>query len=162
MDVRDNTKKSRRMREGSQNSSAGTLSARYRNPSGRLKARARLEDNDGNLFGWLDASLSRDRPQSRDCSRGIKESYGNTCSSYRTRAEHRHHSRNKGHSRIMKIGRESESPLYCVSESGTSDGGHWKSKSKRHKPIDEDDLAVPWSCEEVDPFTPRIRNFKSL
>nr|GEY24832.1 reverse transcriptase domain-containing protein [Tanacetum cinerariifolium] len=27
--------------------------------------------------------------------------------------------------------------------------------------IDEEDLEVPWSCEEVDPFTPRIRNFKS-
>ncbi|GJT56388.1 reverse transcriptase domain-containing protein [Tanacetum coccineum] len=47
-------------------------------------------------------------------------------------------------------------------ESGTSDEGHWNSKSKRHKPTDEDDLVVPWSCEEVDPFTPRIRNFKSL
>ncbi|GJY88698.1 hypothetical protein Tco_0503326 [Tanacetum coccineum] len=44
----------------------------------------------------------------------------------------------------------------------TSDGGHWKSKSKRHKPTDEDDLVVPWSCEEVDPFTPRIHNFKSM
>ncbi|GJV70383.1 reverse transcriptase domain-containing protein [Tanacetum coccineum] len=28
--------------------------------------------------------------------------------------------------------------------------------------MDEDDLAVPWICEEVDPFTPQIRNFKSL
>nr|GEU51998.1 reverse transcriptase domain-containing protein [Tanacetum cinerariifolium] len=35
------------------------------------------------------------------------------------------------------------------------------SKSKRHKPMDEDDLKMPWMCEEVDPFTPRIRNFKS-
>ncbi|GKG06880.1 hypothetical protein Tco_0329849 [Tanacetum coccineum] len=25
----------------------------------------------------------------------------------------------------------------------------------------KDDLAVPWICEEVDPFTPRICNFKS-
>ncbi|GJY03153.1 reverse transcriptase domain-containing protein [Tanacetum coccineum] len=204
LDFGDNTKKSRRMREGSQNSSAGTLSARYRNPSGRLKVRDRLEDNDGNVFGRLghrrqsafdrlsdtyspsttksgpdrtssrdhshsrgrphrrDSSLSRDRPRSRDRSRGIEESYGNTCSSYRTRAGHGHHSRDRGRSRIMKRGRESESPLSRVSESGTSDGGHWKSKSKRHKPTDEDDLAVPWSCEEVDPFTPRIRNFKSL
>nr|GEY71568.1 reverse transcriptase domain-containing protein [Tanacetum cinerariifolium] len=36
-----------------------------------------------------------------------------------------------------------------------------KSRSKRRKPTDEEDLAVPWSCEEVDPFTSRIRNFKS-
>ncbi|GJS78788.1 hypothetical protein Tco_0728669 [Tanacetum coccineum] len=26
---------------------------------------------------------------------------------------------------------------------------------------DEEDLAVPWTCEDVDPFTPRIRNFRS-
>ncbi|GJR29150.1 reverse transcriptase domain-containing protein [Tanacetum coccineum] len=203
LDFGDNTKRSRRMKEGSQNSSAGTLSARYRNPSERPKVRDRLKDNDGNVFGRLgrqrqsvfdrlsdtyspsttksgpdrasskdhshnrghphkrDSSLSRDRPRSRDRSRSIKESYDNTCSSYRTGASHGYHSRDKDRSRIMKKGRESESPLSRVSESGTSDGGHWKSKSKRHKPTDEDDLAVPWSCEEVDPFTPRIRNFKS-
>ncbi|GKE62827.1 reverse transcriptase domain-containing protein, partial [Tanacetum coccineum] len=34
--------------------------------------------------------------------------------------------------------------------------------SKRHNPTDKEDLAVPWTCEEVDQFTPRIRNFKSL
>ncbi|GKB62966.1 hypothetical protein Tco_0919152, partial [Tanacetum coccineum] len=94
-----------------------------------------------------DSSLSMDRPRSRDRSRGIEESYGNTCSSYRTRAGHGHHSRDRGRSRIMKRGRESESPLSRVSESGTSDGGHWKSKLKRYKPIDEDYLAVPCLCE---------------
>ncbi|GJU35551.1 hypothetical protein Tco_1183905 [Tanacetum coccineum] len=108
-----------------------------------------------------DSSPSRDRPRSRDRSRGIKESYGNTCSSYRTGARHRYHSRDKDCSRSMKRGREIESPLSHMSESGTSDGGYWKSKLKRRKPIDEEDLAVPWSCEEVDPFTPRICNFKS-
>ncbi|GJZ36317.1 reverse transcriptase domain-containing protein [Tanacetum coccineum] len=125
LDFRDNTKRSRRMREGSQNSSAGTLSTRYRNPSERPKVRDRLKDNDGNGFGRLGA-------------------------------RHGYHSRDKDRSRIMKRGRVSESPLSPISESGTSDGGHWKSKSKRHKPTDEDDLAVPWSCEEVDPFTLRI------
>ncbi|GJR30981.1 reverse transcriptase domain-containing protein [Tanacetum coccineum] len=38
---------------------------------------------------------------------------------------------------------------------------HWKSRTKRRKLADEDDLAEPWTCEDVDPFTPRIRNFKS-
>ncbi|GJX96095.1 reverse transcriptase domain-containing protein [Tanacetum coccineum] len=51
-------------------------------------------------------------------------------------------------SRSMKRGRVSKSPLSRVSESSTSDGGHWKSTSKRHKPTDEEDLAVPWTCEE--------------
>nr|GEW90597.1 hypothetical protein [Tanacetum cinerariifolium] len=58
-------------------------------------------------------------------------------------------------------GRDSESPLSSVSKSDFSDGRHRESKSKRHKPTDEDDLTMPWMCEEVDPFTPRIRNFKS-
>ncbi|GKB97904.1 hypothetical protein Tco_0984041 [Tanacetum coccineum] len=125
---------------------AGTLSARYRNPSKRPKVRDRLKDNDGNLFGRLghrrqsafdrlsdtyspsttksgsdrassrdhshsrgrphrwDSSLSRDRPRSRDCSRGIEESYGNTCSSYRTGARYGYHSRDRDRPRIMKRG----------------------------------------------------------
>nr|GEX91248.1 reverse transcriptase domain-containing protein [Tanacetum cinerariifolium] len=62
--------------------------------------------------------------------------------------------------RNMKRGRESESSLSRVSKSGTSDGGHWNSKLKRRKPTGEEYLAVPWSCEEVDPFTPQIRNLK--
>ncbi|GKA62334.1 reverse transcriptase domain-containing protein [Tanacetum coccineum] len=30
------------------------------------------------------------------------------------------------------------------------------------KLADEDDLAIPWTCEDVDPFTPRIRNFQAV
>ncbi|GJZ98362.1 reverse transcriptase domain-containing protein [Tanacetum coccineum] len=41
-----------------------------------------------------------------------------------------------------------------------SKGGHWKSKSKRHRSnTHEDDLSQPWTCEERNPFTPRIRHF---
>nr|GEU55937.1 reverse transcriptase domain-containing protein [Tanacetum cinerariifolium] len=130
---------------GSQNSSTGTLPARYRNPSERPKMWNRLRQNDENVFDRLG--------HRRDRRRGIEESYGNTCSSYRIGARHRYHSRDKDRSRSMKKGRESESPLSRASKSGTSDGGHWMSKSKRRKPT--------WSCEEMDPFTPRIRNFKS-
>nr|GFB68366.1 reverse transcriptase domain-containing protein [Tanacetum cinerariifolium] len=50
-----------------------------------------------------------------------------------------------GRSSSMKRGRNSESSLSRVSESGTSEGGHWKSNSKRGKPTDEEDLAVSWS-----------------
>ncbi|GJZ59338.1 hypothetical protein Tco_0615154 [Tanacetum coccineum] len=185
LDFGDNTKRSRRIREGSQNSTARTLSARYRNPSERPKVRDCLKDNDGNVFGRLgrrrqsafdrlsdtyspsttksgpdrassrdhshsigrphrrDSSLSRDHPRSRDCSCGIEESYGNACSSYRTGAKYGYHSRDRDRSRIMKRGRESKSALSRISKSATSDGGHWKSKSKRNKPTDEDDLAMP-------------------
>ncbi|GJT84859.1 reverse transcriptase domain-containing protein [Tanacetum coccineum] len=46
------------------------------------------------------------------------------------------------------------------SKSKDSEGGHWKSKSKRHKSnAYEDDLSQPWTYEERNPFTPRIRHF---
>ncbi|GKC88182.1 hypothetical protein Tco_1148831 [Tanacetum coccineum] len=54
----ENTKKSQRMREGSQNSSARTLSARYRNPSKRPKMQERLKNNDGNIFARLGLVLT--------------------------------------------------------------------------------------------------------
>ncbi|GJW30823.1 reverse transcriptase domain-containing protein [Tanacetum coccineum] len=48
----------------------------------------------------------------------------------------------------------------ALSESEDSRGGHWKSRSKKKKlNQEEDDLSQPWVCEEVDPFTPRIRYF---
>ncbi|GKA46271.1 reverse transcriptase domain-containing protein [Tanacetum coccineum] len=57
LDFGESSKKSQRMREGSQNSSAGTLPARYRNSSERPKMRDRLRSNDGNVFGRLDGTL---------------------------------------------------------------------------------------------------------
>ncbi|GJY01905.1 hypothetical protein Tco_0360057 [Tanacetum coccineum] len=46
------------------------------------------------------------------------------------------------------------------SESEDSEGGHWKSKSKRHRSDTyEDDFSRPWTCEESNPFTTRIRHF---
>ncbi|GJQ93303.1 reverse transcriptase domain-containing protein [Tanacetum coccineum] len=95
-------------------------------------------------------SSNRDRPRSRDYSRVVEESYDNTRSSYGTGTKQGYHSCNRDRSRYVKRVRKSKSPLSRVSKSGTSDGGHWKSKSKRHKSMDEDDLAVPWICEEVE------------
>nr|GEV72806.1 hypothetical protein [Tanacetum cinerariifolium] len=93
------------------------------------------------------------RPEDKERFRGIGESYDDSHSySYHDRDRSRH----------MKRRRDSESPLSSVSKSNSSDRRYQKSKSKRHKPTDEDDLTMPWMCEEVDPFTPRIRNFKSL
>ncbi|GKC36899.1 reverse transcriptase domain-containing protein [Tanacetum coccineum] len=46
------------------------------------------------------------------------------------------------------------------SESEDSEGSHWKSKSRRHRSNTyEDDLSQPWTYEERNPFTPRIRHF---
>ncbi|GJY54850.1 reverse transcriptase domain-containing protein [Tanacetum coccineum] len=106
-------------------------------------------------------SSNRDRPRSMDCSRGVEESYDNSCSSYGMGTKHGYHSRDKDHSRYVKRGRESESPLSRRSESGTSGGGHWKSKSKRHKPTDEDDLASGLGlCDRGDPED-HVKNFQA-
>ncbi|GKD04284.1 reverse transcriptase domain-containing protein, partial [Tanacetum coccineum] len=46
------------------------------------------------------------------------------------------------------------------SESEDSEGGHWKSKSRRQRSNTyEDNLSQPWTCEERNPFTPQIRHF---
>ncbi|GJV47070.1 hypothetical protein Tco_1437282 [Tanacetum coccineum] len=105
-------------------------------------------------------SSNRDRPRSKDCSRGIEESYDNTRSSYRTGTKHGYHSRDRDRSRYVKRKRESESPLSRISESGTSDGGNWKS---RHKSTDEDlTWRVPWICEEGIVHTPNQTYFKKF
>ncbi|GJS83582.1 reverse transcriptase domain-containing protein [Tanacetum coccineum] len=78
-----------------------------------------------------------------------------------TKTKYRDRSRDGDRFRSVKRRRESESPSSRGSESSTSNRGHWKSRTKRRELVDEDDLAVPWTCEDVDPFTPRIRNFKS-
>nr|GEX10670.1 reverse transcriptase domain-containing protein [Tanacetum cinerariifolium] len=77
-----------------------------------------------------------------------KESYGDSFSH-----SYRNESRNN-------TKRRDRSPLSSASRSNLSEEKHLKSKSKRHKPA-EDDLTKPWTCEEVNPFTPRIRNFES-
>nr|GEW12163.1 reverse transcriptase domain-containing protein [Tanacetum cinerariifolium] len=97
-------------------------------------------------------SFNGDLSQGIDCSSGIGESYDNSHSSYGTNHGYRYRDRDR--SRRVKRGRDSESPLSRVSESSSSDRGHWKLKSKRHKPINDDDLTMPWMCEEVNPFTP--------
>nr|GEV23008.1 reverse transcriptase domain-containing protein [Tanacetum cinerariifolium] len=236
LDFGESSKKSQRVREVSQNSSAGTLPARYRNPSEKPKMRDRLRYNDGNVFNRLvpneEGSSGRDGrvhqlvtranidqpghddthlatlvgehnisegnvcsynkipqvlsfqnvlpnltkecglrrsqrssklpaglnnfvldskvkyglnrvcPRSKDHIPGIKESYGNTCSSYSTGARYRYHSHDRDRSRSMKRGRESEYPLSRVSESGTSNGGHWKSKSK----YESQQVKKTWQC----------------
>ncbi|GJZ49296.1 reverse transcriptase domain-containing protein [Tanacetum coccineum] len=44
------------------------------------------------------------------------------------------------------------------SKSEDSEGGHWKSKSRRHRSnTHEDDLSQPWTCEERNPFTHHLR-----
>nr|GEX89022.1 reverse transcriptase domain-containing protein [Tanacetum cinerariifolium] len=58
------------------------------------------------------------------------------------------------------IRRERSRYTEALLESEDSEGGHWKSRSKKKKSSgEEDDLSQPLVCEETDPFTPRIRYF---
>nr|GEW20702.1 reverse transcriptase domain-containing protein [Tanacetum cinerariifolium] len=99
----------------------------------------------------LDTS-NEDCPKDRERFRSVGESYDDSFS---------HSYRDGNRSCHMKRRRDNESPLSSVSKSDSSDGRYRKSRSKRHKSTDEDDLTRPWMCEEENPFTPRIRNFES-
>nr|GEU31039.1 reverse transcriptase domain-containing protein [Tanacetum cinerariifolium] len=106
-------------------------------PRGRSRARA------------LSASTDV-RHKDRERFRSTRKSYGDSFShSYRDGSHHHHMKR-----------RRDKSPPSSVSRTDSSDEYHRRSKSKRLRPTDEDDLTRPWMCEEENPFTPRIRNFE--
>nr|GEW17767.1 reverse transcriptase domain-containing protein [Tanacetum cinerariifolium] len=155
LDFGENSRKSRRVREGSQNSSVGTLPARYRNPSERPKMRDLLKYNDGDVFD----RLGHGRQSAFD---RLSNTYSpSTTKSGSDRANSRYRSHNRGRPRRRESSSNKDLPR-GIEESYERHQG-WRTlkvKSKRRKPTGEEDLAVPWSCEEVDPFTPRIRNFK--
>ncbi|GKD67698.1 hypothetical protein Tco_1321788 [Tanacetum coccineum] len=185
MNFGDNSKKNHRERENS-NSWAESSPTRFRPEKSRVRGRERgdvrnmfnrqshrrksvherLSDtysgpsrtDSRNPSHSRDRSLSREHPHTEDHRLDVEESYDDT---YSQRTKYRNRSRDEDRFRNMKRWGESETPSSCRSGSNTRNGGHWKSRTKRQKLVDEDDLAVPWTCEDVDPFTPRIRNFKS-
>nr|GEX45588.1 reverse transcriptase domain-containing protein [Tanacetum cinerariifolium] len=110
LDFGENSKKSRRMREDSQNSSAKTLSTRYRNPSKSPQIRDHLRYNDGNVFGRL------------------------------------------GHRRQSAFKRLSDT--YSRSTTKSETDREYSRSSSKQRPLSQ-------HRRIVDPFTPRIRNFKS-
>ncbi|GJR91917.1 hypothetical protein Tco_0215928 [Tanacetum coccineum] len=61
----------------------------------------------------------------------------------RDKTKYRDRSRGGDRFRSVKRWRESKSPSSRGSESSTSNRGHWKSRTKRFKLIDEDDLTIP-------------------
>nr|GEX19112.1 reverse transcriptase domain-containing protein [Tanacetum cinerariifolium] len=163
LDFGENSRKSQRMREDSQNSSTKTLSTRYRNSSERPQIRDKLRNNDGNMFGRLGH-------QRQSAFKRLSDTYSPSTTKS---GPDREYSRDGSYSRGRPYKRDSSPRRYHPRSRDRSHGieesYEWHQrrralevKVKRHKPTDEEDLAVPWSCEEVDPFTPRIRNFKSL
>nr|GEW52377.1 reverse transcriptase domain-containing protein [Tanacetum cinerariifolium] len=123
----------------SEASSPNTIRSRPRkiNPKDPLRDRSHART--------LGASRG-DRNQGVKDFHSTKESYGDSSS---------HSRRDKNNTK-----RRERSPSSSVSRNNPNEEKYQKSKSKRHKPA-EDDLTKPWTCEEVNPFTPRIRNFES-
>ncbi|GKF23229.1 hypothetical protein Tco_0075551 [Tanacetum coccineum] len=184
----ENSKKTRSERENSLNSRAENSPARFHPERSRTRGRERRDNR--NVFNRLSHqrksvhdrlsdtyspsttksgpsrtdsrgySLNRECPRTEDRFRSAEESYGDTYSQ-RTKTKYRGRSRDWDRFRNVKRYMESESSSSHGSETSTSNRGHCKSRTKRRELVDEDDLAVPWTCEDVDLFTPRIRNFKS-
>ncbi|GKE70252.1 hypothetical protein Tco_1528324, partial [Tanacetum coccineum] len=191
LDLAESSERCQRIREGSQNSSAGVSPVRYHTSSRRARVQYCLRYNDGSVFNRLShrrrsvherlsdtysPSMTRSRPSrtsSRDPSRIRSRSPSRdrpdteitsaTLKSHTmvsTPPKYRRAPQDRRRSRSTRRWRENESSSSRGSESSTSETGHWKSRDKRCKTLEED-LAVPWSCEDVDPFTPRIHNFRS-
>nr|GEW06410.1 hypothetical protein [Tanacetum cinerariifolium] len=120
LDVGENSRKSRRIREDSQNSSAKTLSARYRNPSERPQIWDRLRNNDGNVFGRLGH-------QKEIAFKRLSDTYSPSTTKS---APDREYSRDDSHNRGQIV-------------------------------LEADAAPTTSKYRMVDPFTPRIRNFKS-
>ncbi|GJY15975.1 reverse transcriptase domain-containing protein [Tanacetum coccineum] len=143
------------MREGSQNSSAGTLSARYRNPLERPKMRERLKNNNGNVFGRLGH-----RRQS--AFERLSDTYSpSTTKSGPDRANFKDHSHSRGRphrrdsssrdrprSRDRSRDVEESYGNTCSSYGTGADMDITLVTGTAPVPTDEEDLAVPWTCEE--------------
>nr|GEU58203.1 reverse transcriptase domain-containing protein [Tanacetum cinerariifolium] len=103
----------------------------------------------------LDTS-NEDCPKDRERFCSVGESYNDSFS-------YSYHYGNR--SRHMERRRDNESPLSIVSKSVSSNRRYRRSRSKRHKSTDEDDLTRPWMCEEVwfDELPPEsIHSYKYL
>ncbi|GJU54404.1 reverse transcriptase domain-containing protein [Tanacetum coccineum] len=153
----DNSKKNRRERENS-NSWAESSPTRFRLEKSRARGRERGDVR--NVFNRLshrrksvherlsdtysgpsrtdsrnpshgrDRSLSREHPRTEDHRRDLEESYDDT---YSQRTKYQNRSRDGDRFCNMKRWGKSETPSSRGSGSNTSNGGHWKSRTKRRK-----------------------------
>nr|GFC92469.1 hypothetical protein [Tanacetum cinerariifolium] len=116
---------------------------RFKVETGRMKGALNVYGSSDSCMGDHPRGGSRPRrlnasnegfPEDRERFRGVGESYDESYS-------HSYHDRDR--SRHMKRRRNNESVLSSVLKSDSNDGRYRKSKSKRHKPTDEDDLTRP-------------------
>ncbi|GJT46599.1 hypothetical protein Tco_0955314 [Tanacetum coccineum] len=143
----EDSKKTQRERENSLNLRAENSPARLHLERSRTRGRERRDDK--NVFNRL--SHRRKSVHER-----LSDTYSPSTTKSGPRDQDQIQSRfhHGDRFRNVKRWRDSESPSSRGSESSTSNGGHWKSRTKRRKLVEEDDLVVPWTCEDVDLFTP--------
>nr|GEV63608.1 reverse transcriptase domain-containing protein [Tanacetum cinerariifolium] len=164
LDFGEDSMKSQRMREDSQNSSAKTLSARYRNLSERPQIRDHLRNNDGNVIGRLGH-------RRKSAFKRLSDTYSPSTTKSGPDKEY---SRDDSYSRGQIVLESGTAPTASKNrmviptplteygtniESGTNERGHWKSKSKRGKPTDKEDLAIETGRMKGAPECMRISGF---
>ena len=130
------------------------LSGTY-SPSTTRSGRSRATSD---YYSQEESSPERRHPRVRERSRGAEESCGDTYSTPRTRPQGRYR---RDHPRPVRREARSSSPISRRSPSRITHQERRRSRARRHQRSIEKDLDEPWTCEEVDPFTPRIRNFRS-
>ncbi|GJW88797.1 reverse transcriptase domain-containing protein, partial [Tanacetum coccineum] len=163
LDFGDTPKRARRIRSdslssGDRNSPASNTHSPSTTKSGPSNTTLKNRSRGKNPSDGRDRSSDRSRSRIRSHLCGVEESYGETYSSQRTRQID--HSHNDGHHGGMKKKRVNESPSSRASVSSSSHRTHQRPR-RRTKSTDEKDLVIPWTCEDLDPFTPSIRNFRS-
>nr|GFA98185.1 reverse transcriptase domain-containing protein [Tanacetum cinerariifolium] len=134
----------------SRNSAKNTMRTFYQLSGRKFKTDSRDPPRGRSRARALSASKDN-RHKDREGFRNTRESYGDSFPHSYHDGSHHHHMKRK----------RDKSPPSSMSRSDSSDGKHRRSRSKRHKTADEDDLTRPWMSKEENPFTPRIRHFES-
>ncbi|GJR50743.1 hypothetical protein Tco_1401264 [Tanacetum coccineum] len=124
------------------------------------KLKSRLNFEGCSETSWYSESKTIDTKEheKRDRSRRSRSPRTSVFSRIRRERSRSPRQRSKDGGVFKRLGSRGKS-MSARSESKDSDGGHWKSRSKKKSHREEDDLSQPWVCEEVDPFTPRICYF---
>ncbi|GJZ82177.1 reverse transcriptase domain-containing protein [Tanacetum coccineum] len=161
LNFRENSKKTRREKENSLNSRAENSPVRFHPERSRTRGRERRDDR--NVFSHLSHRRKSMHERLSDTYSPSTKKYGPSRTDLRDPSHSRDHSLSRERPRMEDLLQGTkESYGYTYSQgTKTNNRGHWKSRTKRPKLADEDDLAKPWTCKDEDPFTPRIRNFKS-
>ncbi|GJZ37581.1 reverse transcriptase domain-containing protein [Tanacetum coccineum] len=155
LNFKENPKKTRRERENSLNSRAENSPTRFH--PGISRTRCREKRDDRNVFNRLSHRRKSVHERLSDTYSPSATKSGPSRTDSRDPSHSRGHSLSREHPRIKdrfwgveeSYGDTYSQGTRTKSESSTSNGGHWKSRTKRRKLVDEDDLALKKKIEEL-------------